>query len=127
MRSDSVHGNRVLHAAHRQHPCRNNADRTLTGDDYHRPVDKLSNAGMLAAVERLEALLPGLLHQQTASTAMDVFAKEVEAVEGHVHDEDRPYFRSRVQCMLRDAGLRPGDDEPCDASNPIPDNDSVSQ
>lgn len=90
-------------------------------------MDKLSNAEMLAALERLEALLPDLLHRHAPSIVLDAFTKEVEAVEVHVHDEDQSHFRHRVQCMLRDAGLIPGDGEPCGSADGIPDNDSVSQ
>ncbi len=99
----------------------------LTGDGYHRRVDKFSNAEMIAAVGRLEALLPGLMRRHAPSRAMDEFTREVEMVEARVHDEDQSCFHDRVQCMLRDAGLIPGDDEPCGSSSPMPDDDAVSQ
>lgn len=39
-------------------------------------------------------------------------------IELRVSEDDRAYVRYRVQCMLRDAELIPGDDEPCDAGDP---------
>jgi hypothetical protein len=44
---------------------------------------------------------------------MEAFAGEADPIRDEAAAEDLPHVDSRLQCMLRDAGLVPGDDEPC--------------
>lgn len=92
-------------------------------------MDKLNAAELASALDILEVALPEMIKQYDESDVMDAFAGEAEVIEGKVREEDRHYFNNRVQCMLRDAGLIPGDDEPCDpaAEQDLPDDDAVSQ
>jgi hypothetical protein len=75
-----------------------------------------SKAELIVALDELESRLPVLIAESEPSNLMDAFAGEAEVIDDAVADEDRAYFNNRVQCMLRDAGLIPGDDEPCDPS-----------
>ena len=86
----------------------------LTIEVYHLPMRKLTHDQLKAALDELEAALPRMIAEYPESDLMDAFAGEAEMIEYKVDDEDRAFFSARVQCMLRDAGLIPGDDEPCD-------------
>jgi len=84
-------------------------------------MDTLNRDEIISLLDALEARLPGLIEQYAQSNdspVLDFVAGEAEMIELRVSVEDRPYVRYRVQCMLRNAELIPGDDEPCDAGEP---------
>ncbi|MCD9046808.1 hypothetical protein [Luteimonas sp. MHLX1A] len=45
---------------------------------------------------------------------IDEFAGVADEILEAASDEDHDHVWSRMQCILRDNGLIPGDDEPCD-------------
>ena len=45
---------------------------------------------------------------------MGAFAGVAEEIEEDAGPDDRAHVWSKLQCILRDNGLIPGDDEPCD-------------
>lgn len=44
---------------------------------------------------------------------MDAIAGEAEVIEDAAAPAELAHVHSRIQCILRDAGLIPGDEEPC--------------
>jgi hypothetical protein len=44
---------------------------------------------------------------------MEAFAGNADEIMEAAAPEDRTHVWNRLQCILRDAGLIPGDDEPC--------------
>ena len=72
-----------------------------------------TRAELDAALDKLEAALPAMIEQYDEATIMDAFAGEAEMIENEAGPRDIEHVFSRTQCMLRDAGLIPSDDEPC--------------
>lgn len=66
------------------------------------------------ALDKLEAMLPGMITEYEASDLMDAFAGEAEMIEHETAFADRGYVRARLNSMLHDAGLLPGSEEPSD-------------
>lgn len=77
-------------------------------------MNKLSHDELTQALDKLASGLEEMVRDYPDSDLMDAFAGQAEVIEARAADEDLPFFRTRVQCMLRDAGLIPGDEEPCD-------------
>ena len=73
-----------------------------------------TRAELDAALADLESKLEAMIRDYPDSDLMDAFAGEAEAIEEATGPDDREHVNNRIQCMLRDAGLIPGDDEPCD-------------
>ncbi len=75
----------------------------------------------LVDLAELEARVASLRNHMPEILAMDE-ADQMEAFAGVADQiledagEHREHIWSELQCILRDAGLIPGDDEPCDAS-----------
>lgn len=44
---------------------------------------------------------------------IDEFAGVADEITAAAGEDDREHVWTRLQCILRDAGLIPGDDEPC--------------
>jgi len=76
-------------------------------------MDKLTHAQAARALDELEESLPRMIRECDGAHLMDAFSGEAEIIELRLDHDDRVFFRNRLQCMLRDAGLIPGDDEPC--------------
>lgn len=74
-----------------------------------------SRIELAAALDALQARLPSMIAQYDDDQVMEAFAGEAELFETGVAAVDQVFVRDRLQCMLRDAGLIPGDDEPCSA------------
>ena len=66
-----------------------------------------------AALDELAAELPRIMSDSGEVYLMDEVMGLADVIEERAASEDRSHVRSRVQCILRDAGLIPGDDEPC--------------
>lgn len=81
-------------------------------------MNKLSHDALKNALDRLEAQLPNMIRDFDEAHIMDAIAAEVDIIERDVSEEDSTFFKNRLQCMLRDEGLIPGDDEPCDKHEP---------
>ena len=70
--------------------------------------------------EQLDARIAALRDQMPEILAydekdqMDGFAGIADEILEDAGDPDREHVWSALQCILRDAGLVPGDDEPCD-------------
>lgn len=47
------------------------------------------------------------------SAQIDAFDPIAEGIRADTQGTDREHVWSRLQCLLRDSGLIPGDDEPC--------------
>lgn len=77
------------------------------------PPTRLSRAQLDVALDNLAAWVPVMLLETDEASQMDAYAGEVEMIEEKVAAEDRDHFWSRSQCILRENGLIPGDDEPC--------------
>ncbi len=61
----------------------------------------------------LEADLPAMLEQTRPEDWLEAFAAEADPIRDAAGPADAEHVNSRLQCILRDAGLIPGDDEPC--------------
>lgn len=72
-----------------------------------------TRAELDAALDQLQADLPGMIEECDDAMIMDAFAGEAEEIEAQAGSADCEHVRSRLQCMLRDLELIPGDDEPC--------------
>jgi hypothetical protein len=72
-----------------------------------------TRAELDAALDKLQADLPGMMAAYDEATIMDAFAGVMEDIEAETAPADTEHLFSRTQCMLRDAGLIPADDEPC--------------
>jgi hypothetical protein len=57
------------------------------------------------ALDRLETSLPDLIRHTDDASLMDAIAGEAEMIEFDIDEDDRPYFSTRMRCMLRDAGI----------------------
>ncbi len=44
---------------------------------------------------------------------IDAFERSAAGIRADTQETDREHVWSRLQCLLRDNGLIPGDDEPC--------------
>lgn len=64
------------------------------------------------ALDKLEAKLPAMIAEYQAADLMDAFAREAELIERGAALVDSDYIRGRLNSMLRDAGLVPGDEGP---------------
>lgn len=71
-------------------------------------MNKLSHDELTEALDKLATSLDEMVRDYPDSDLMDAFAGKAEVIEARTSDEDLPFFRTRVQCMLRDAGLIPG-------------------
>lgn len=76
---------------------------------------KMTRADLDVALAELALWVPRMITETDEASQMDAFAGHVEGLEHLVADEDHDHFWSLKQCILRDNGLVPGDDEPCDA------------
>ena len=72
-----------------------------------------TRAQLDADLARLEAMLPRLIEDTRSEDVLEVFAGEAEPIRDRAGQDDAAHVNNRLQCMLRDAGLIPGDDEPC--------------
>lgn len=72
-----------------------------------------TRAELDAALDALEKALPAMLEQTVPEDWMEAFAGEAEPIREAAGPEDLAHVSNRLQCILRDAGLIPGDDEPC--------------
>ena len=66
-----------------------------------------------AALDALEQRLPGIIEKTRPEDVMEAFAGEADPIREAAGPEDAEHVNDRLQCMLRDAGLIPGDEEPC--------------
>lgn len=78
---------------------------------------------------RLDALPANVAQMLEGST--EPLADAIDRAGADLLDEAAPgdidHVWSRLQCIQRDAGLIPGDDEPCNDGEGLPDDDAVSQ
>lgn len=72
-----------------------------------------SRAELDAELDELEQWMPTMLAETDEASQMDAFAGRAELIEEATAPIDREHVWNRLQCILRDAGLIPGDDEPC--------------
>jgi hypothetical protein len=72
-----------------------------------------SRAELDAELTQLEQWMPTMLAETDETSQMVAFAGRAELIEEATAPIDREHVWNRLQCMLRDAGLVPGDDEPC--------------
>ncbi len=72
-----------------------------------------TRAELDAALDVLTEDLPAMLEQTRPEDWMEAFAGEAEPIRDAAGAEDIEHVNSRLQCIVRDAGLIPGDDEPC--------------
>ena len=57
------------------------------------------------ALNMLEDSIPRWMKERRECDVMEEVSVEIEQLQKTVHLLDRSYFRRRVQCILRDAGL----------------------
>ena len=62
------------------------------------------------ALDKLEARLPAMIAEYQAADLMDAFAREAQLIEQGATLMDSDYVHGRLNGMLRDAGLIPGDE-----------------
>ena len=73
---------------------------------------KLTADELAPRIEALRAQMPEILALDE-SDQMEAFAGIADEILEDARDEDHQHVWSQLQCILRDAGLVPGDDEPC--------------
>jgi len=66
-----------------------------------------------AALDDLQERLPAILDATRPEDWLEAFAGEADPIRDATGPEDLAHVDDRLQCILRDAGLVPGDDEPC--------------
>lgn len=69
--------------------------------------------GIDAALDALEAWVPVMIKETGPSSHIDAFAGRADLITFHVPPEFKDHAWNRTQCILRDNGLIPGDEEPC--------------
>lgn len=72
----------------------------------------LMGGELAGRIEALRAQIPEILAADEKDQ-MDAFAGIADEILEDARDEDREQVWSQLQCILRDAGLIPGDEEPC--------------
>lgn len=65
------------------------------------------------ALDELSQEMPQLLRDTTAECQMETFAGIADEIREATPPEHQEHVWSRLQCILREARLIPGDDEPC--------------
>jgi hypothetical protein len=75
----------------------------------------LDRATLDRQLDELQAHLPQLIAETDPDHLMDAFAGIADEILEYASEEDCQHVDARVNCMLHEAGLVPGDDEePCD-------------
>lgn len=74
---------------------------------------KKNRAELDAELDRLAAGMPAMLERTQESDQMEAFAGLADEIRESAGSEDSSHVWSRLQCILRENGLIPGDDEPC--------------
>lgn len=87
---------------------------------------KLTREELDARLDTLAANVAQMREGSTEPLRDAIDRASVELLED-AHPGDRDHAWSRLQCIQRDAGLIPGDDEPCNDGENLPDDDAVSQ
>lgn len=73
------------------------------------------NPKVKAQLDVLEGKLAGLIAQYPDAGFWNAFASETESIIDHADAHDAAYAQGRIDCMLKNAGMIPGEDEgePC--------------
>jgi hypothetical protein len=66
-----------------------------------------------AALDALEQRLPGILENTRPEDWLEAFAGEADPIRDAAGPDDLAHVDDRLQCILRNAGVIPGDEEPC--------------
>jgi hypothetical protein len=75
----------------------------------------LDRATLDRQLDELQAQLPQLIAETEPEHLMDAFAGIADEILERASPEDCRHVDARINCMLHEAGLVPGDDgEPCD-------------
>ncbi|GAB3305588.1 hypothetical protein [Luteimonas notoginsengisoli] len=74
---------------------------------------KQSRAELDARIDALAVETQRLANEDPDSDLIGAFAGVAEEIEADAGDDDHAHVWTRLQCILRDNGLIPGDDEPC--------------
>jgi hypothetical protein len=80
-----------------------------------------------ARLDALAASVPRMLEGSSGDSEKGVFDRIIEEIKQAAGPEDTDHVWSRLQCILRDNGLIPGDDEPCNDGEARPDDGAVIQ
>lgn len=81
-------------------------------DDVIKRPPGLTLDELSGRLEALRAQMPEIMALDEKDQ-MDAFAGIADGILEDAADESRDRVWSQLQCLLRDAGLVPGDDEPC--------------
>lgn len=73
-----------------------------------------TRAELDARIDALAADTERLATEDPGGDRIGAFAGVADAIEADAGPEDAAHVWSRLQCILRDNGLIPGDEEPCD-------------
>ena len=78
---------------------------------------------------RLDTLAANVVQMRegSAEPLRDAFDRAAAELSSGAGPDDVDHVWSRLQCIQRDAGLIPGDEEPCGDGEGQPDDDAVSQ
>lgn len=71
---------------------------------------------LVSALDSLETRLPSLLDERPDETDFwPAFNREADGIRDDLEGDDLTYAQGRIDCMLKNAGLIPGEDEgsPC--------------
>lgn len=64
-------------------------------------------------LDELAAWVPGMLEETDVDWQLEAFAGRADPINDATPAEHHDHVWSRIQCILRDNGLIPGDEEPC--------------
>lgn len=73
---------------------------------------KLSRTELDAKLDALATWVATMLAETEEHCQMDAFAGHADEIEARTAHDDHDHYWSRVQCILRENAMVPGDDEP---------------
>lgn len=76
-------------------------------------MDKLTREELDERLDELAGYVPQMMAETDEASHMDAFAGIADEIREQASEEDRAHVWTRLQCILRDSGLIPGDEEPC--------------
>ena len=77
-------------------------------------MDKLTREQLDERLDDLADYVPKMMAETDEASHADAFAGIADELLEQTTSEDRAHVWTRLQCILRDNGMIPGDDLPCD-------------
>lgn len=74
---------------------------------------KLTREALDQKLDALAAAMPQIMADTSEESQIDAFAGIADEIREAAGPEDADHVWSRLQCIQREGGLIPGDEEPC--------------